>query len=176
MARIQAVHLTIAGIVALALATLLFTLVLLATLPVASPLPLVALGAWLFAWRRTLTTLVDAAFAGMIASGGLCALLYPGSIAVLGVALCLIAWDLLRFDLRLRALTRADTRIDNSAELAQRQVSALAPIVAAGLALGILAQLLRAQFSFAVVAALGLLALILLIRALHSAAQRRRDG
>jgi hypothetical protein len=118
-------------------------------------------GAWLYGWRRAMQRALDLGLAGATGlAAGVSAIASPW-LALPALIAALLAWDLLRFDLQLRFFTRVD-----DLDLIERQhLQRAALTMTAGLALSMVALLVRAQFSFAVIALLAVVAVLVLARA-----------
>jgi len=118
---------------------------------------------WLYGWRRALLPAIDLALAGMIGLAAMAALLGASAwltLAASGAAL--LAWDVMRLDLQLRAFTR----VEDQAGIEQNHLRRVLLTIAGGLGLGMLALLLRTQFSFTAITALAVVTVLVIGRAI----------
>ena len=123
---------------------------------------------WLVGWRRGWATPIDLGFAGTIGLAAIGTITSTGratvtlsTLLMLAVTMsALAAWDLMRFDVRLRVFA-PQTSATSDAQLERRHLRRFMVMAGVGLAAGALAILLRTQFAFVWVALVLLLALLL---------------
>jgi hypothetical protein len=118
-------------------------------------------GAWLFGWRRAMQLALDWGLAGAVGLAAGAAIIASPWLALPALIAALLAWDLLRFDLQLRAFSR----VDDLARIERHHIQRAALTLAAGLLPTMVALLVRAQFSFAIIALLAVIAVLALARA-----------
>ncbi len=127
---------------------------------------------WLFGWRRGWAMPIDLGFVGMVGLATYGAIVSTGRPTVTLTVLLMLAatvsalaaWDLMRFDLRQRTFaprTPATHGLHQDARLQHRHLRRIVVVTGVGLATGALAILLRTQLTFASIALVLLLALLL---------------
>lgn len=120
--------------------------------------------AWLATWRRGLSLGVDAGLTLAIAAAAAGIVVgAPAAAMAAGVISALVAWDLMHVDLRLGQVKR----VERAREIEGRELRWAAIAAAAGLALTLLALAIKAQVSFTLVFALGVIAALALGRAIR---------
>lgn len=138
---------------------------------------------WLLGWQRGWLTPVDLGFVGMIGLAAFGAIESAGRptgtitalLMLTATVSALTAWDVMRFDLRLRACApkmpapdaQPETRLDG------RHLRRIAAVAGVGFVAGALAIVLRTQLSFTTVALVLLLALLLFALSLR---ELRKDA
>lgn len=118
-------------------------------------------GAWLFGWRRAIQPAMDWGLAGAVGLAAGASIIASPWLALPALIAALLAWDLLRFDLQLRAFSR----VDDLSRIERHHVRRAALTLAAGLLPSMAALLVRAQFSFAIIALLAVIVVLALARA-----------
>ncbi len=127
---------------------------------------------WLLGWRRGWATLVDLGFVGMVglaAFGVMVSTRHPtvtlsAILMLAAIVSALTAWDLMRFDLRLHTFapkTSATRDVQHGVRLEGRHLRRVVVVAGTGLVAGTLAVLLRTQLTFAWIALVLLLVLLL---------------